>query len=133
MERFVILIALLYLSGCYPVYKTLQPTTTFVVVDEDNRPIKDAEVMLISSAYPYGREKSRMGKITDGHGKVHFDSMHEFRVENLMLHGREEFFWNWCVRKSGYETNHSNHTGRDNFSSEQSVTLIKGNSQTCKP
>ena len=132
MKKFIALAALVCLSGCYPVYKTLQPNTTFIVVDEGEKPIRDAEVIFISSAYPYGDEKSRMSKFTDGLGKVDFNSMHEFRIESLMMHGSEEFFWNWCVYKDGYETSQSNNKSSDNFSSENTVALKKGNSQPCK-
>lgn len=133
MKTPVALLALICLSGCYPVYKTLQPSTAFVVVDESNKPIPDAEVFFISSAYPYGGEKSRISKFTDGLGKVRFNSIHEFRIESLMIHGREEFFWNWRVYKDGYETSQSYYTSSDGFSSENTVVLKKGNSQTCKP
>lgn len=115
----------------YPVYKTLQPSTRVTVVDQDNVPLAQAEVTLISSAYPYGGEKTRVARVTDDKGSAAFDSVREMRVETLMIHGAEEYYWNWCVRKEGYATYFTRHGGSDDFESAPRVKLVPGPSQPC--
>ncbi len=132
MKTRFVLAVLVCLSGCYPVYKTLQPDTEFVVVDESQQPIDGAQVFFISSSYPYGYEKFRMSRFTNRFGQAYFNSIHDFRTEILLPHGIESFFWNWCVSKDGYETNVSNNNAGYHFSSETRIVLKKGNSTPCK-
>ncbi len=132
MKKIIPLTTLIFLSGCFPNYKTLQPDTNFTVVDENKQPIVGTEIILISRAYPYGDEKFRTSNITNNLGKVSFNSINEFRIESLMMHGMEVFFWNWCIYKDGYKTNYSNYRNSDDFLSENNIILKKGNSQICK-
>ena len=122
---------LFLLTGCFPVYKTLQPDVNFTVIDESQKPVTGAEVNLITSSYPYGFEKFRNKEITGNNGKASFNSKNQMRVEILMPHGREFFFWNWCISKDGYETNSSSYGSGDDFLSNQIIILKKGVSSSC--
>jgi hypothetical protein len=132
-ETLTALIAMTLLSGCvpYPVYKTLQPAAQIVVRDEANRPLPNAEVALLASAYPYGFERSRETKETTDQGTVSFALKREWRVETLMIHGAQEFFWNWCVRKDGYATYLTTDRSEDGFQSNLVVRLERGKSTAC--
>jgi hypothetical protein len=114
----------------YPIYKTLQPAAKATVLNQKNEPVTKAEVILISSAYPYGFEKNRMTKETGVDGTATFESEHEWRTEVLMIHGSEIFFWNWCIRKEGYAT--YNTTNRDSeFQDNVVIQLNPGFSTPC--
>jgi hypothetical protein len=81
-------------SGCYPIHKTIQPESKIVVVDEAKNPIKDAQVYLISTAHPHSREKSRNMVKTNPMGVAKFDKMKDWRIELLMIHGADVYYWN---------------------------------------
>lgn len=121
------------LSGCvpYPINKTLQPEAEIVVTDRDGQPVADAWVHLISSAYPYGFEKSRAKVQTDLAGVVSFPKIKEWRMEALMLHGAEVYFWNWCVEKEGYETHVTQWRNSNDFVAQYEVTLQSGATTAC--
>ena len=120
--------------GCiYPIYKTLQRESAAQVVSERGSPIEGVRVTLISSAYPYGFEKSRQTKPTDSSGHAHFDSVREWRIEALFIHGAEFFFWNWCVDKDGYETIRTQWQNEDSFEALPTFTLKPGVTKPCEP
>ena len=100
-------------------------------MDVDNDPIKNAKVTLISSSYPYRFEKTRETKMTSNDGKAKFESKKEWRIEALMLHGAEIFFWNWCVYKEGFETYRTAKGGDHEFVEEPIIILKQGKSQEC--
>ena len=121
------------LSGCvpYPVYKKLLPEATVKVVDGAGAAIAGARVELVSSAYPYGHEKSRDFQQTDARGEARFGVRREWRTESLMIHGGESYFWNWCVRREGYVTFFTSHTSARQFQDELVVRLVSGVSSPC--
>ncbi|NMK48188.1 carboxypeptidase regulatory-like domain-containing protein [Achromobacter sp. Bel] len=121
------------LSACvpYPVYKTLQPSARATVQDPQSQPLADARVVLISSSYPYGRERSRQETQTAANGIARFVSQSEWRVESMMLHGSESYFWNWCVEKQGYETYETLHTVASRFDDNLVLRLQPGLSRSC--
>ena len=61
------------LGGCipYPAYRTLQPQARATVVDEQSRPLADTRVILITSSYPYGRERWRDEQRSGGTASPH--------------------------------------------------------------
>jgi hypothetical protein len=126
-------LAIMSLYGCvpYPVNKTLQPAAQVTVRDRMNQPLAAADVTLIASAYPYGFEKNRVTKTTTVDGTAAFDSIREWRTEALMLHGAEEYFWNWCVRKTGYGTYLTTHRTARDFQSKLAIQLVQGESTPC--
>jgi len=128
---FALLFPLLLLAGCFPVYKTLQPSASVRVLDDSGRPVTQAEVTMIASAYPYGLEKQRFIRATDNSGAASFPSISEWRVESIMLHGSETYFWNWCVRKDGYTTYATDFSSEAEFQQHLRLQMQKGVSGPC--
>jgi hypothetical protein len=130
---FAVLLASGFLSACvpYPVYKTLQPAAKATVLDQASKPIAQAEVTLVSMAYPYARENSRAVQKTGNDGTARFNAVREWRIESLMLHGSEEFFWNWCIRKNGYVTHFTSHNSAKDFDNSLVIRLKPGESKPC--
>jgi len=131
--RWLVLSLCLAVTGCvpYPVYKELQPATRVRVVDPAGKAVPDASVVLLSNAYPYGREQHRETRSTDTSGTVSFDGRREWRVEWLVIHGAQQFFWNLCVAKPGYATYLSEHRSAEKFDADPTVTLAPGKSEAC--
>jgi len=131
--RYASIFTLACLTGCglpYPVYKTLQPASQLTVFDRHGQPIVGAEVTLISRAYPSymaTRQDKYETRISDAQGVTMFESKNEWRIETLVIHGSETFYWSWCVQKPYYATYHS--TGE--FVSLTSVQLLEGQSTPC--
>lgn len=69
--------------------------------------------------------------MTDQIGHAYFPSVKEWRVEAMMIHGAEQFFWSWCVEKAGYETYTKGGLYNHAFSEDMSVILQPGNSVAC--
>lgn len=120
-------------SGCvpYPVYKTMQPDARITVLDEASQPVADARVVLISSAYPYGREQFRNETRSGPDGAAAFQAIREWRAESMMLHGSQVYFWNWCVEKAGYETYETLNREPSAFDDQAQVRLRAGESRPC--
>ena len=100
------------------------------MVDEQSRPLADTRVILITSSYPYGRERWRDEQRSGEDGVASFENHSEWRAESLMIHGRTIFFWNWCVEKPGYATYRTLLTSSDDFDARPTITLTPGSSQT---
>ena len=97
---------LLSLSACvpYPVYRTTQPEAQLQVLDERGLPLAGASVTLIGHAHPTPVEQSRETRLTDADGIARFTSHHEWQAEVLFLHGRLDYYWEWCVTAPGSGT-----------------------------
>ena len=128
-----VMVAAFLVSACvpYPIYKTLQPEASITVLDAANHPVAGAEVTLVSNAYPYGREKGRMTKTTEANGVASFQARREWRTEVLMIHGSEEFFWNWCIRKTGFATHVTSNRSASEFQRAMEVRLEPGVDSPC--
>jgi len=127
----IYIVTLMALSGCYPIYKTLQPNASIKVVDKNSEPILQASVFLISSAYPYGYERTRVKRTTNQNGIARFKSNSEWRTEALVIHGAEVYFWNWCVVKENYQTFYTYLDSSNDFNQQESITLQEGLSAPC--
>lgn len=124
-------IAFTTLCACVPVYKTLQPYAEAQVHNEQGQPLESAEVVLISSAYPYGWEQFRATAMTDPTGVATFYKVKDFRLEFFVIHGAQEFFWNWCVKSRGYETQTTTFSNGDDFEAYPTFVLKPGESTAC--
>ena len=131
--KWISTLAILVLGGCvpYPIYKTLQPQLEIAVVDDQKEPVYGAKVALISNSYPYGGEKSREVRTTDRKGVAKFQKRSEWRIEALMLHGAEVFFWNWCVEKEGLVTFETQNRDSEISRSKILIELESGASKEC--
>ncbi len=127
------LLASVLVAGCvpYPVYKTLQPSAKVTVRGQGNAPLANAEATLIAKAHPTPFEQRRETKMTQPDGTARFDAVRELRIEVMALHGWEEFYWNWCIRKEGYLTYLTQHGGADDFQKDLMVQLMPGQSLPC--
>lgn len=94
------------LSACvpYPAYRTIQPDAELQVVDESGRPLAGASVTLIARARPTPIEQSRETRLTNANGIAHFSSRQRWQTELLFLHGRLDYYWQWCVTAPGRAT-----------------------------
>ncbi|WJN60996.1 carboxypeptidase-like regulatory domain-containing protein [Pseudomonas sp. SO81] len=94
------------LSACvpYPAYRTTQPKAELRVLDEQGRPLVGASVTLIGRAHPTPVEQSRETRQTDADGIARFASRHAWQSEVLFLHGRLDYYWEWCVTAPGSGT-----------------------------
>ncbi|MFL0810051.1 MAG: carboxypeptidase-like regulatory domain-containing protein [Agarilytica sp.] len=131
MKIIAVLLICVLLSGCYPVYKTLQPKSNILVVDESGAPLQGATVVLVSNAYPYGNEKTRMEVVTNYKGEARFPSSKEWRMEVMIMHGMEVYYWNWCVTKEGYTTYVTHDGNSKDFDRKPVVKLSKGATTKC--
>lgn len=134
MNALLSLMIAVTLVGCvpFPTYKTLQPSASMTVLDQAGKPVGGANVELINSSYPYGRERFRTTGQTQPDGTIAFTKVTEWRVEMpFMIHGMEVFFWNWCVSKEGYQTVQTRYANSNEFSPEALLTLSPGNATTC--
>ena len=131
--RFVYLLVVVALSGCipYPIYKTLQPASTVEVRDSAGGPIAGATAELVANSYPYNRERTRSSATTDSQGIAQFEARKEWRIEAIMLHGAESFYWNWCVKKEGFETYATRNDVGDDPAKRIDVVLKPGASTKC--
>lgn len=119
------------LGACVPVYKTLQPYAEAQVRNEQGQPLESAEVVLISSAYPYGWEQFRATAMTDPAGLATFYKVKDLRLEFFVIHGAQQFFWNWCVKSRGYETQTTTFGNGDDFEAYPTFVLKPGDSTAC--
>ncbi|MGE8685646.1 MAG: carboxypeptidase regulatory-like domain-containing protein [Achromobacter sp.] len=115
----------------YPVYKTMQPDARITVLGPDSQPVADTRVVLISSSYPYGRERFRHETRSGSDGVATFQAIREWRVESMMLHGSQVYFWNWCVEKEGYETYETRNREAADFDDKARIQLRAGESRSC--
>jgi hypothetical protein len=106
MPRLLVALTALGLSACvpYPAYRTIQPAAELRVLDEQGRPLTGASVTLIGRAHPTPIEQSRETRLTDAHGIARFASRHAWQSEVLFLHGRLDYYWEWCVTAPGSGT-----------------------------
>ena len=125
-------IALVALAVAMPAAAQSTGMVKGVVKDASGQPVEGAKVILIASANPHPIERGREVKMTDANGLAEFDSRHEWRMETLMIHGVEFFFWNWCVEKHGFKTyrTYARSSG-DEFDQHATIRLSRGASSDC--
>lgn len=104
-KALLLLLSVMGLTACYPIYKTLQPEVDVIVQDEQGQLLDQVPVVLmrepnIGLGYRYTLAQTEQGK-------VHFDQLSEWRVEFLMIHGAVHYDWYLCIAQPGYETQSS--------------------------
>ena len=126
----------LTLAGCipipYPIYKTIQPEASVLVLDQKGEPITGAQVTLIAKTHPSQSEQGREAKISDTQGVARFVHRQEWQTEVTFIHGSLEYYWNWCITHSGYTSFESGRSG-GKFEPNLTVRLQPGTSTPCEP
>lgn len=92
------------LSGCYPVYKTIRLPFDAHIVDENGKRVEGADVLLITEQHPAKVPLKFVLIQTDAEGIAIFKSVKEWKMENLIIHGIQNYSWSMCVSKAGYGT-----------------------------
>jgi hypothetical protein len=130
---FLLAICASLLTACpYPVYKKLRPDGTAMILDSSGKPVTGAKVVILTRTYPTPIHEYDI-KITDENGLASFASRREMQTEVVFLHGSVEYYWNWCVEKSGYKTYETGFSNGDEFTEQLKLTLLAGDSTTCAP
>jgi len=128
MKKIMSILICVFLSACFPAYKTVQPESSFIVVDNKQKPIAGVQVTLVTEMSPSGKVM-RNSKLTDASGKAQFESLHRFHWQVPVMHGMALYWWSLCVYKEGYETYFSN-LNNDNLN--QIIILQSGKADSCR-
>ncbi|MCU4437588.1 hypothetical protein KTH93_19215 [Acinetobacter bereziniae] len=105
MNRIILLIPFfIFLTGCFPVYKTQKPQLTVNVVNERGVAIPNVKVVLVTSVRPAKIDDQYDEKYSNQIGVVNFEKQAQWKVESLMIHGVQFYDWHLCVAKEGYIT-----------------------------
>ncbi len=131
-------IALLVLLGCalsgcvmYPIYKTLQPGSQMIVLDEGDAPIEGARVRLSTDFNPHGSLTHEI-KLTDARGIAVFEQRSEWQTESWFMHGTRYYNWYWCVQRPGFRTYITSWGSGNTFQPQATVHLARGPSLDCE-
>ena len=125
MNRAILLIPFfIFLTGCFPVYKTQKPQLTVNVVNERGVAIPNVKVVLVTSVRPAKIDDQYDEKYSNQIGVVNFEQQAQWKVESLMIHGVQFYDWYLCVAKDGYITQEFIKIGSD---PKIKITLPKGN------
>lgn len=104
----------LWLSGCYPAFRTVQPRVELVVVDPSGSPVEGATFTLASYRYP--RAVPATTKIaryeTDSAGTLSIPMRGDWQMEALLPDGSSWYVWRYCIEKTGYRAIASAETRR---------------------
>lgn len=95
---------IIFLTGCFPIYKTQKPQLTVNVVNERGVAIPEVKVVLVTRVYPSRINDQYDIKFTNEQGAVDFEKLAQWRIESLMIHGMEFYDWSLCLTKDGYVT-----------------------------
>ncbi len=115
----------------YPVYKTVQPASQVIVLEEGNVPIEAAKVILRTSFAPAGDE-TREIKMTDQRGIAEFEGRSEWQQESFTQHGARYYRWEWCVQKPGFKTYITGYRSGNRFEEQSTIRLSRGTSSECE-
>ncbi len=125
-----ILLFMMITACTYPIYKTLQPKSMVVVLDENKMAVKNAKVHLQTTECMPCKDSERVA-LSNNEGIVSFNSQREWRKEILTVHGSKFFTWGWCVEKKGYKTIVTSKSSSNKFESHRTFILKKGVSLPC--
>jgi hypothetical protein len=129
MWRALTLVAVL--TACYPIHKTTREELRLRVLGAQSDTVPGAIVVLKATTYPYGRERTRDTLHTDSRGMAHFAQVKDWRMETLMIHGADVYFWNWCVSAPGYQTQETRWTSGERWVRDTVVRLVPGATHPC--
>lgn len=96
--------SMLWLAGCYPAFRTVQPRVDLIVLDPSGDPVQGATFTLATYRYPravpattnFARHE------TDAAGTVSIPRRGDWQMEILLPDGSSWYGWRYCVEKAGY-------------------------------
>jgi hypothetical protein len=98
--------AALLFSGCFipfPRHAELQPRALFVVLDEKEKPIKNAKVLIQRFSQPHHQIHESFEQFTDDAGVAQFDEVREWEtIFPLMMHGVPFYDFAYCAQAPGF-------------------------------
>jgi hypothetical protein len=96
--------SMLWLAGCYPAFRTVQPKVDLVVVDTAGRPIEGATLTLATYRYPRAMPgTTQFARYeTDAAGTASIPRRGDWQMEILLPDGSSWYGWRYCVEKAGY-------------------------------
>lgn len=104
LPKIAAVVAVSFLSGCYPSLLTSRPVARILVTDESGAPLEDATVTLGTKEWHGIVGRNTLEKFsTDGEGKVEFGRQHDFAVQVLLPDGDVSYSWSLCFSKPGFE------------------------------
>jgi len=100
----VTIVAVLFLSGCYPSLLTSRPKAEIVVTDESGAPLVGTTVTLATMEYHGIVGRHTFEKfLTDRKGSVKFGKQHDWAMQVLLPDGDTSYSWSLCFSKAGFE------------------------------
>jgi hypothetical protein len=96
--------AMLWLAGCYPAFRTVQPKVDLVVQDLNGRPVENATFTLATYRYPFPTQRTTEFDRyeTDSAGAVSISRRGKWQMEVLLPDGSNWYAWGYCIEKAGY-------------------------------
>ncbi|MYJ97013.1 MAG: hypothetical protein F4053_15975 [Proteobacteria bacterium] len=90
------------ITGCIPMYKTVQPQAELTITDSNGEGVERAFVNIGTGTYRNSRPPSLTYFVTDGDGETVILRKKRWHLESLMMHGGTYYSWWVCVEKDGY-------------------------------
>lgn len=96
--------SMLWLAGCYPAFRTVQPRVDLVVLNPAGQPVQGATFTLATYRYPFAvaRTTKFARYETDAAGTVSIPRRGDWQMEILLPDGSGWYAWRYCVEKAGY-------------------------------
>ena len=90
------------ISGCIPMYMTVQPRAELTITDSNGDGVERAFVNVGTGTYRNRRPPSLTYFVTDGAGETVIARKRRWHLEWLMMHMGTSYSWSVCVEKKGY-------------------------------
>jgi len=106
--------SMLWLTGCYPAFRTVQPKVKLVVQDPSGRPVEGATFTLATYRYPFVLPATtKLDRYeTNAAGVVSIPRRGDWQMEILLPDGSSWYVWRYCIEKAGYRAIASEETRR---------------------
>lgn len=102
MKKNVALLAALLLSGCIPRYATVRPALDVQVKNDQNEPVADATMWLLTQRMPPGYYPPAEKFSSDAQGRIRVERKSQWETLIFFLHGVNFYSWRWCIEAPGY-------------------------------
>ena len=103
-SKIATVVAVAFLSGCYPAFLTSRPKARIIVTNESGAPLEGATVTLATMERRGVVGQNTFEKFsTDRNGMVKFGRQHDWVMQVLLPDGDTGYSWTLCVSKPGFE------------------------------